>query len=91
MQSSGHARVELAAHDVGTGAYTIMGQTAAQRLGLLVGAVKLSMGNSNLPIAPLAGGSVISASAGSTVHLARINSAAEVARTLVELDGYPFL
>lgn len=89
VQSSGHARVELAAHDVGTGAYTIMGQIAAQRLGLPVGSVEVSMGNSNLPIAPLAGGSVTSASAGSAVHLACLNAAAEVVRTVVELEGNP--
>ena len=34
MYGAGTAVVELAAHDVGTGAYTIMGQIAAQRLGL---------------------------------------------------------
>lgn len=89
MQSSGHALVELAAHDVGTGAYTIMGQIAAQRLGLPVNSVEVSMGNSNLPIAPLSGGSVTSASAGSAVHVACLKVAAEVVQVIVKLPDNP--
>jgi xanthine dehydrogenase YagR molybdenum-binding subunit len=34
LMGDGHARVETAAHDVGTGAYTVIAQTAAQKLGL---------------------------------------------------------
>jgi len=89
MQSSGSALVELAAHDVGTGAYTIMGQIAAQRLGLPLAGVEVAMGNSNLPVAPLSGGSVTSASAGSAVHLACLNAAAEVARSVAAMDDNP--
>jgi len=89
MQSSGTALVELAAHDVGTGAYTIMGQIAAQRLGLPVRAVEVEMGNSSLPVAPLSGGSVTSASAGSAVHVACLQVGAEVARTVAGLPDNP--
>jgi len=89
MQSSGHALVELAAHDVGTGAYTIMAQIAAQRLGLPVDAVEVVMGHSSLPIAPLAGGSVTSASAGSAVHLACLNVGAAIAHAVVNLKDHP--
>jgi len=89
LQSSGSALVELAAHDVGTGAYTIMGQIAAQRLGVPLSGVEVVMGNSSLPLAPLSGGSVTSASAGSAVHVACLNAAAEVARTVVGLPDNP--
>ena len=91
MQSSGtgSARVELGAHDVGTGAYTIMGQIAAARLGLPVEAVEVVMGDSSLPIAPISGGSVTSAGAGSAVHVACLALGAEVARTLSALPGNP--
>ena len=44
MYGAGTAVVELAAHDVGTGTYTILGQIAAQRLGLPVGAVEVLHG-----------------------------------------------
>ncbi len=89
MYGSGQALVELAAHDVGTGAYTIMGQIAAARLGLPVRAVEVSMGDSSLPIAPISGGSVTSASAGSAVHLACGNLATEVARTVSKMKDNP--
>ncbi len=89
MYGNGHAVVELAAHDVGTGAYTIMGQIAAAQLGLPVDAVEVLMGDSNLPLAPISGGSVTSASAGSAVHLACINLAAEIARTVSRMKDTP--
>jgi len=89
MYGAGTAVVELAAHDVGTGAYTIMGQIAAQRLGLPVKAVEVSMGHSSLPIAPISGGSVTSASAGSAVHVACLKLAEEIVRSVVKLKDNP--
>jgi xanthine dehydrogenase YagR molybdenum-binding subunit len=89
MNGNGTARVELAAHDVGTGAYTIMGQIAAARLGLPVEAVEVVMGDSSLPIAPISGGSVTSAGAGSAVHVACLALGSEVARLLAALPDTP--
>ncbi len=68
MQGTGNAYIELAAHDVGTGSYTIFAQIAAARLGLPVGACDVVMGEADLPVAPLSGGSTTAASAGSAVH-----------------------
>ena len=89
MQGSGHALVELAAHDVGTGAYTVMQQIAAARLGLPVEAVEVAMGHSDLPLGPISGGSITTASAGSAVHLACVNLAAEIARTVAGAEEGP--
>ena len=63
----GKASVEIAAHDVGTGAYTVIAQTAAEKLGLASGAVTVKLGDSTLPPAPVAGGSITTASACSAV------------------------
>jgi len=68
MNGAGSAYVELAAHDVGTGSYTIFAQIAAARLGLPVVACEVEMGQADLPVAPLSGGSCTAASAGSAVH-----------------------
>jgi xanthine dehydrogenase YagR molybdenum-binding subunit len=88
MQGTGHAYVELAAHDVGTGTYTIMAQIAAARLGLPVEAVDVVMGEADLPLAPISGGSTTAASAGSAVHVACQNIAAGVARKVTaQQDG----
>ena len=89
MNSGGTALVELAAHDVGTGAYTIMGQIAAARLGLPVDRVEVLMGDSNLPLAPISGGSVTSASAGSAVHVACMNLGMDVARVVSSMKDNP--
>jgi xanthine dehydrogenase YagR molybdenum-binding subunit len=61
------ARVEVAGHELGTGAYTIYAQTAAQSLGLAIARVTVVMGDSRLPPAPVAGGSNNAASISNAV------------------------
>ncbi len=63
------AVVEVAGHKIGTGAYTICAQTAADRLGLPVDRIKVMMGDSGLPPAPVAGGSNNAASISNAVAL----------------------
>jgi xanthine dehydrogenase YagR molybdenum-binding subunit len=89
MQGTGHAYVELAAHDVGTGTYTILAQIAAQRLGLEVGAVDVVMGEADLPVAPLSGGSTTAASAGSAVHDACQRIASQLAGAMAGQQDTP--
>jgi xanthine dehydrogenase YagR molybdenum-binding subunit len=67
LLSSGETRVQIAAHDLGTGAYTVIGQMAAERLGVPLSAVTVELGDSALPPAPVAGGSNTTASACSAV------------------------
>ncbi|RAK51584.1 xanthine dehydrogenase family protein molybdopterin-binding subunit [Phenylobacterium deserti] len=70
LTADGKAVVEVAAHDMGQGAYTAMQQIAAKRLGLDPRQVTVRMGDSALPPGPVAGGSMTTASAGSAVHTA---------------------
>ncbi len=63
------ARVEVAGHEIGTGAYTIYAQVAAERLGLRVEQIDVRMGDSRLPPAPVAGGSCNAASISSVVAI----------------------
>lgn len=58
---------EIAAHDIGTGAYTVMQQLTARELGLDPAAVTVVMGDSRLPFGSFAGGSMTTASAGSAI------------------------
>src|SRR5205807_1755447 len=53
--------------DIGTGTYTILAQIGAEMLGLPVEQVKVKIGDSDLPAAPVEGGSYTAASAGSAV------------------------
>ncbi|MGW2185835.1 xanthine dehydrogenase family protein molybdopterin-binding subunit [Streptomyces sp. NPDC001719] len=70
LTADGRAEVEVATHDLGTGAYTVLGQIAAQELGLPADAVTVRLGDSDLPAGPLSGGSTTTASAGSAVRAA---------------------
>lgn len=53
----GTARVQTGAHEIGTGTRTIIAQTAADRLGLDPGQVRVEIGDSSLPAAGLSAGS----------------------------------
>jgi xanthine dehydrogenase YagR molybdenum-binding subunit len=70
LAEGGQVRVQVAAHDLGTGAYTVIGQAAAERLGLPLERVEVELGDSTLPAGPVAGGSITTASACSAVAMA---------------------
>jgi xanthine dehydrogenase YagR molybdenum-binding subunit len=53
--------------DIGTGTYTILTQIGAEMLGLPMDKVTVKIGDSDLPVAPVEGGSWTAASAGSAV------------------------
>ena len=57
LSPNGHALVQLAAHEIGTGAYTTVGLTVAHALGLELMNVKVMLGDSALPPVTVAGGS----------------------------------
>jgi len=67
MLANGEVQVQIAAHEIGNGAYTVIGQMAAERLGVPLSSVKVELGDSSLPPAPVAGGSNTTASACSAV------------------------
>jgi xanthine dehydrogenase YagR molybdenum-binding subunit len=67
LMTNGSANVQIAAHDLGTGAYTVIGQVAAESLGIPLSSVTVELGDSELPPAPVAGGSNTTASACSAV------------------------
>ncbi len=70
LSGDGTLRVRTSAHDVGTGAYTILGQVAADVLGVADEHIRVELGDSDLPSGPMSGGSVTTGSAGSAVHMA---------------------
>jgi xanthine dehydrogenase YagR molybdenum-binding subunit len=67
LQRDGRTRVEIAGHEIGNGAYTVIGQAAAERLGVGIEKVSVVIGDSDLPPAPVAGGSNSTASTCSAV------------------------
>ncbi len=70
VYANGSAVVRTAASDMGPGTYTSATQIAAEVLGMPVEAVRLDIGDSALPYAPVHGGSITLASVGSAVGAA---------------------
>lgn len=58
MTTNGDVKVMSATHDLGTGTYTVMAQTAADALGVPLEKIKVEIGDTNLPDAPLSVGSM---------------------------------
>ncbi|MBR0939302.1 xanthine dehydrogenase family protein molybdopterin-binding subunit [Bradyrhizobium jicamae] len=69
FRSDGGVRVGIAGHEIGNGAYTVIGQAAAEKLGVPFENVAVFIGDSDLPPAPVAGGSNSTASTCSTVMM----------------------
>ncbi len=70
LTATGDARVEVAGHDSGQGAYTAFAQIAGRELGMEPRRVLVSMGDSKLPPAAASSNSFSTASIGSAVKLA---------------------
>ncbi len=89
LSADGTLRVRTSAHDVGTGAYTVLGQVAADVLGVADERVRVELGDSTLPSGPMSGGSITTGSAGSAVHLAALALREKVLAAAVA-EGGPF-
>jgi xanthine dehydrogenase YagR molybdenum-binding subunit len=72
IKNDGTATVCSATHDIGTGAYTVMTQVAAEALGFPLEAVGFELGDSSLPKAPDASSSQSAASVSPAVASAAI-------------------
>ncbi|UYZ59814.1 xanthine dehydrogenase family protein molybdopterin-binding subunit [Hymenobacter latericus] len=70
ITADGYLTVESAAGENGTGTYTIMTQIAAEALGLPLEAVTFRLGDTNMPEAPVQGGSWTAATVGTAVQQA---------------------
>ena len=70
LNADGSTLVEAAAHDIGTGTYTIMAQVAADVLGLAPDRVTVRLGDTRLPESHPAIGSATAANATAAVMLA---------------------
>jgi xanthine dehydrogenase YagR molybdenum-binding subunit len=69
LQRDGRTRVEIAGHEIGNGAYTVIAQAAADKLGVPPENIAVLIGDSDLPPAPVAGGSNSTASTCSAVMM----------------------
>jgi xanthine dehydrogenase YagR molybdenum-binding subunit len=67
LTADGQVLVQTAAHEIGNGVYTVLGQMAAEELGVNLSATSVEVGDSDLPPAMVAGGSNTTASTCSVV------------------------
>jgi xanthine dehydrogenase YagR molybdenum-binding subunit len=80
----GNVKVQTAAHEIGNGAYTVVAMVAAARLGVPLDRVTVELGDSNLPPAPVAGGSNTTASVCTVVAMACEQIRARLAEAAVK-------
>ena len=89
IAATGKVTVSSATADIGTGTYTVMAQTAADALGLPLEAITVALGDSDLPRAPVEGGSWGAASTCSAIELACDALKKELAVAADEIAGQP--
>jgi xanthine dehydrogenase YagR molybdenum-binding subunit len=70
MDREGNVVVQCATQDLGTGTYTVMTQVAADTLGMPMRRIRFELGDSDLPPAPVSGGSMTVASVAPSVQAA---------------------
>jgi len=89
LMADGTLEVASAMSDIGTGSYTVMTQVAADTLGLRASAITATLGDSDLPAAPVEGGSWGAASVGAAVQLACQSVAEKLSKAAHKVDGNP--
>jgi xanthine dehydrogenase YagR molybdenum-binding subunit len=70
LSANGDLEVSSATSDIGTGTYTVMSQVAADTLGVPLHQISVRLGDSDLPEAPVEGGSAAASSVGAAVQMA---------------------
>jgi xanthine dehydrogenase YagR molybdenum-binding subunit len=90
IHPDGAVEVKLASQDLGTGTRTVIAIVAAETLGLPVGAVKVSIGDSRYPASGTSGGSTTVGGVSSSTRRAAQNALEEIFRRVApELDAAP--
>jgi xanthine dehydrogenase YagR molybdenum-binding subunit len=90
LSPKGKATIQMAGHEIGTGASTVVAITVADRLGLNISDVTVEMGDSDLPPVPIAGGSNNAASTANAAAKACEEVRHRIAVAAVQNNAGPF-
>lgn len=90
LMVNGKLRVSSATADIGTGTYTVMTQIAADTLGMPVEDVLFKLGDTELPLAPVQGGSWTVATVGSAVKAVCEDLCKSLFKLAKKLPNSPF-
>jgi xanthine dehydrogenase YagR molybdenum-binding subunit len=88
--ADGTVEVASSGIDMGQGTYTILAQTAADAVGVPVEHVRVNLGDSALPRAPVAGGSQLANLMTSAVHKAALAARDELIGLAINNQNSPF-
>ena len=87
LSPTGLVKVQSATHEIGNGVYTVLAITAADKLGVNLDKITVEVGDTDLPPAPVAGGSNSTASVCNVVAKACEDIRDRIARAAVAADG----
>jgi xanthine dehydrogenase YagR molybdenum-binding subunit len=90
LTPQGSVRVQTAGHEIGTGIITVLALTAVSNLGVAIDKVAVEVGDTELPPAPVAGGSNSTASIATVVAKACEQIRARIAGAAVAAEDGPF-
>ena len=62
LRNDGTARISCGTQDIGTGTYTILAQVLSEKTGIPLEKIEVVLGDSALPVGPISGGSLVTAS-----------------------------
>src|SRR6266481_314551 len=90
LRNDGTVHVASATQDIGTGMYTVLAQLAAQKTGVPLEKIEVSLGDTVLPEGPLSGGSLATESVVPAVFAAADDAIASLLTIATITPGSPF-
>jgi xanthine dehydrogenase YagR molybdenum-binding subunit len=90
LHDDGTVRVASGTQDIGTGTYTILAQLAAEKIGVPLDKVEAALGDTTLPLGPVSGGSMATASLIPAVFAAADNAIASLLTIATTTPGSQF-
>ena len=90
LRDDGTARVACGAQDIGTGTYTVLALLTSEKTGVAVEKVEVVLGDTELPLGPVSGGSLATASVVPAVFAAADNAINSLLQVATGTPGSPF-
>ena len=90
LRDDGSARVACGAQDIGTGTYTVLALLTSDKTGVPVEKVEVVLGDTELPLGPVSGGSWATASVVPAVFAAADNAINSLLQVATATPGSPF-
>src|SRR5438309_726243 len=90
LRNDGTARVACGTQDIGTGTYTVLALLTSEKTGVAVEKVEVVLGDTELPLGPVSGGSWATASVVPAVFAAADNAINSLLQVATGTPGSPF-